>query len=175
MMRTRFSALGVVLLMLAGCSTTKVNNCPVAVVLADASQMAIFRQGAPQDLSGEAYRVALTGASSSCDVNKKTGETGSSLTLNFRATRAPSADGAHYSVPYFVAITQGDQLVEKRILNVSFDFAPGASTATFSESPDDFTIMVPTGHQPFEYQLLAGFQMTSTQVEYTKKMGRYAP
>jgi hypothetical protein len=175
MMRTRFSALGVVLLMLAGCDTTKVNICPVAVVLADASQMAVFRQGAPQDLSGEAYRVALTGATTSCDVNKKTGETGSSLRLNFRATRAPSTDSAHYTVPYFVAITQGDQLVEKRILNVSFDFSPGASAATFSESPDDFTIMVPTGHQPYEYQLLAGFQMTSTQVEYTKKMGRYVP
>jgi len=129
-MRMRFSALGAVLLMLAGCNSTKVNNCPVAVVLADASQMAVFRPGAPQDLSGEAYRVALTGASSSCDVNKKTGETGSSLTLSFRATRAPSADGAHYTVPYFVAITQGDQMVEKRILNVSFDFAPGASAAT---------------------------------------------
>jgi hypothetical protein len=175
MMRTRFSALGLVLLMLAGCSTTKVNICPIAVVLADASQMAVFRQGAPQDLSGEDYRVALTGATTSCDVNKKTGETGSTLSLNFRATRAPSADGAHYTVPYFVAITQGDQLVEKRILNVSFDFAPGASAATFSESPDDFTIMVPTGHQPDEYQLLAGFQMTPAQVDYTKKMGRYVP
>jgi hypothetical protein len=175
MMRMRFSALGVVLLMLAGCNSTKVNNCPVAVVLADASQMAVFRQGAPQDLSGEAYRVALTGASTTCDVNKKTGETGSSLTLSFRATRAPSADGAHYTVPYFVAITQGDQLAQKRILNVSFDFAPGASAATFSESPDDFTIMVPTGHQPYEYQLLAGFQMTPAQVDYTKTMGRYVP
>ena len=78
-------------------------------------------------------------------------------------------------MPYFAAITQGDQLIEKRILNVSFDFAPGASTATFSESPDDFTIMVPTGHQPFEYQLLAGLQMTSAQVAYTKTMGRYVP
>ncbi len=175
MMRIRFAALGAALLMLAGCNTAKVNNCPIAVVLADTAQMAIFRPGAPQELSGEAYRVLLTGATTSCDINKKTGETGSTLTLTFRATRAPSADGAHYTVPYFAAITQGDQLIEKRILNVSFDFAPGTSTATFSESPDDFTIMVPTGHQPFEYQLLAGLQMTPAQVAYTKTTGRYIP
>lgn len=171
----RFSALGLALLALAGCNSTKVNICPVAVVLADAGQVTVFRPGAAQDLSGEAYRVFLTGASTSCDVNKKTGETSSSLGLDFRASRAPTADGARYTVPYFVAVTQADRLIEKRILNVTFDFAPGASTATFHESPDDFNIQVENGHQPYEYQLMAGFQMTPAQVDYNKKMGRYVP
>lgn len=172
---SRFPVLAAGLLLLAGCNTAKVNNCPVSVILADAAQTTIFRQGAPQDPSGEAYRVALIGAGTSCDINRKTGETNSSLTLNFRATRAPSADSAHYTVPYFVAVTRGDLLVEKRILNVSFDFASGASAATFSKSPDDFDILLETGHQPYEYQLLAGFQMTPALVEYNKKTGRYAP
>ena len=175
MMRSRFAVASLCVVMLAGCNTAKVNNCPVAVILADAGQMAVFRQGAPQDLSGEAYRVLLTGARSGCDINKKTGETNSSFHLDFRATRAPSADGAQYSVPYFVAVTRGDQIIEKRILTVQFNFAPGASTATFNESPDDFDIHVETGHFPYEYQLMAGFQMTPAQVDYNKKMGRFTP
>lgn len=175
MMRSRFAALGLALLPLAGCNTAKVNVCPVAVVLADAGQMAVFRAGGPQDLSGEAYRVMLTGTNTSCDINKKTGETNSSFRLYFRATRAPSAEAAHYSMPYFVAVTRGDQLIEKRILSVSFDFAPGASSATFDESPDDFDIRVENGHQPYEYELMAGFQMSPAQVDYNKKMGRFAP
>ena len=170
----RFSAFLIVLAVLSGC-TDKVNNCPIAVILADASQVTIFKPGAPQDLAGEAYRVALVGISTDCSINKKTGETNSSYRVNFRATRAPSADAAHYTVPYFVAITQSDQLIEKRILQVSFDFGPGDSIATFSESPDDFDIHVPNGHQPYEYELMAGFQMTPAQVDYNKKMGRYAP
>jgi len=172
---SRCSAFLVALLALAGCNTGKVSNCPIAVILADASQVTMFRPGAPQDLAGEAYRVSLVGISTDCTINKKTGETTSSYRVNFRATRAPSADAAHYTVPYFVAITQGDQLVEKRILQISFDFAPGVSVVTFSESPDDFDIHVPNGHQPFEYELMAGFQMTPAQVDYNKKMGRYAP
>jgi hypothetical protein len=175
MMRFRFAALGLLPLALAGCNSAKVNVCPVSVILADAGQMAVFRPGASQDLSGEAYRVALVGASTSCDINKKTGETDSSLTLRFRATRAPLASGAHYTVPYFVALTRGDQLIEKRILSISFDFAPGASSASFEESPDDFDIHMETGHQPYEYELMAGFQMTPAQVDYNKKMGRFAP
>lgn len=175
MMPSRFAALGLALLALAGCNSTKVNNCPIPVVLADAAQIAVFRQGAPQDLSGEAYRVSLVGISTNCDINRKTGETQSSLTVNFRATRAPSTDGARFTVPYFVAVTRGDQLIEKRILNITFDFAPGASAATFAESPDDFDIHLETGHFPYEYQLMAGFQMTPAQVDYNKKMGRFTP
>jgi hypothetical protein len=171
---SRFPLLLVALLVLAGCNT-KVTNCPAAVILADASQLTIFRPGAPQDLAGEAYRVGLVGISTDCTINKKTGETNSSYRLNFRATRAPSADAAHYTVPYFVAVTQGDVLIEKRILQVSFDFRPGDSVVTFSESPDDFDIHVENGHQPIEYELMAGFQMTPAQVEYNKKMGRYTP
>ena len=170
----RFSALLMALTALSGC-TDKVNNCPIAVILADASQVTIFKAGAPQDLAGEAYRVALVGISTDCTINKKTGETNSSYRLNFRATRAPSADAAHYTVPYFVAVTQGEKLIEKRILQVNVDFAPGASLVTFSQSPDDFDIQVPNGHQPYEYELMAGFQMTPAQVDYNKKMGRYAP
>jgi len=110
------------------------------VILADASQVTIFRPGVPQDLAGEAYRVALVGISTSCSINKKTGETISSYRLNFRATRAPSADAAHYTVPYFVAVTQGDSLIEKRILQISFDFGaairspPSANRRTISTS-----------------------------------------
>jgi hypothetical protein len=171
----RFPVFLMALLALSGCNTDKVSNCPVAVILADASQVTVFRPGAPQDLAGEAYRVALVDISTDCSINKKTGETNSSYRVNFRATRAPSAEAAHYTVPYFVAVTQGDQLLEKRILQVSFNFRPGDSVATFSESPDDFDIRVPNGHLPIEYELMAGFQMTPAQVDYNKKMGRYAP
>jgi hypothetical protein len=175
MLRSRFAFLGLCLLALAGCNTDRVNVCPVPVILADAGQMAIFRQGAAQDLSGEAYRVLLTGARSSCDINKKTGETSSSFHLSFRATRAPSADGAQYTVPYFVAVTRGDQIVEKRILTIRFNFAPGASSTSFDDSTDDFDIHVETGHFPYEYQLMAGLQMTPAQVDYNKKMGHFTP
>ena len=172
---SRFSVPLLALFVLSACSSDKVNNCPSAVILADASEMTVFRAGAPEDLAGEAYRVFLVSTSTDCSINKKTGETSSSLELSFRATRAPSADAAHFTVPYFVAVTQADRLIEKRILQVSFDFAPGAAVTTFSVSPDDFDIHVENGHQPFEYELMAGFQMTQAQIDYNQKMGRYAP
>ena len=119
--------------------------------------------------------MAITGIRSDCDLDKKVNRAVSSVRVEFRATRAPSTDPAHYTVPYFVAITQADQIIEKRILAVSFDFASGASVATFSISPDDFDVVPETGHPVIEYEVMTGLQMTPAQIDYIKKTGAYAP
>jgi hypothetical protein len=163
-----------ILALLAGCATPNPNLCPATAILADAARVTVMRAGAPADLSGELYSVALTDAATDCRLDRKRGETDSSLSLTFRAVRAPSADGASYSVPYFVAVTMADRVVNKRLYTVRFAFAPGASSATFNVSPDNTQIHLGNGHLPWDYQLTAGLQLTDAQVAYNKKMGRYA-
>ncbi len=159
---------------LFGCAAPNPFLCPPAAVLADASYMVVMRPGAPEDLSGEAYSVQMTEAATECSLDRKRGETDSSLSLSFRAVRAPSADGATYSVPYFVAVTMADRVVHKSLYTVRFSFAPGASTAVFNVSPDNKKIKLGNGRLPWNYQLTAGLQLTEAQMAYAKKLGRYA-
>jgi hypothetical protein len=159
---------------LLGCATPNPLMCPPAAVLADASYMVVMRPGAPADLSGEAYSVQMTDATTDCSLDRKRGQTDSSLNLSFRAVRAPSADGATYSVPYFVAVTMTDRVINKRLYTVRFSFAPGASTAVFNVAPDNTEIKLGNGRLPWNYQLTAGLQLTEQQIAYAKKMGRYA-
>jgi hypothetical protein len=56
-----------------------------------------------------------------------------------------------------------------------FTFAPGASTATITQAPDDVEIHISNGKLPWNYQQLAGFQMTSAQIDYNKSRSRYVP
>ncbi|HEX3755167.1 MAG TPA: hypothetical protein VHV26_08840 [Rhizomicrobium sp.] len=163
------------LALLAGCSTPNPNACPYSAILADTDHATVMRPGAPADPSGELYRVALFNATTECTLDRRKGETDSSLNLTFRAERAPSADGATYSVPYFVAVTMAARVVNKRLYTARFSFAPGASVATFTLSPDDVQIHLGNGHLPWDYQLTAGLQLTSAQIAYNQKMGRYAP
>ena len=135
----------------------------------------MLRPGAPADLSGELFRVALTNAATTCSLDRRKGETNSALDLTFKAERAPGADGVTYSVPYFVAVTMGPRVVNKQLYTARFSFAPGASTATFTVSPENTEIHLGNGHLPWDYQLTAGLQLTAAQVAYNQKMGRYAP
>ena len=43
------------------------------------------------------------------------------------------------------------------------------------DPPDDVEIKVANGKLPWNYQQLAGFQMTSAQIDYNKSRSRYVP
>ena len=51
----------------------------------------------------------------------------------------------------------------------------GAATSTIKEAPNQTRIKIDNGKLPWNYQLLAGFQLTPEQIEYNKKKGRYLP
>jgi hypothetical protein len=163
-------------LILAGCNNAqRIVLCPTAAILADTATETIFRPGAPADPSGEAFTAYMTGAKTDCTFDRIKGTTDSSLTLNFSATRPPSADAASYTLPYFVAINQAERVISKKLLTVRITFAPGATIATAEDDAGQTELDLERGHLPTDYQLLSGFQITEAQRAYNQKMGRYLP
>lgn len=162
-------------LLLAGCSSNQIPNCPSAAALADTATITGFRPGAPADPSGEAYTATIATVNNSCSFDRKTSQTTSSLSFTVRATRAPRADSAAYSLPYYVAVTQGERLLSKQTYTMQVRFAPGSAVAQADESIDQTTIHLEKGHQPADYQILVGFQLTDAQRAYNEKRRRYLP
>ena len=170
---------GLAFLLLGGCSlfgitpgTHKV--CPAAAILVDTSSMTVFRQDLTNDPAGMLYAVDLTGVKTDCSFDNREGETHSSIDLSFRATRAPNGDAASYTVPYYVAVTQGDRIISKQLLQVQFDFAPGASSVHFTDRVGTVEIRLENGKHPYDYEILSGLQLTPAERDYNKKMGRFA-
>jgi hypothetical protein len=170
----RLLILAAIVLAAAGCSQ-KIVLCPVPAILADTAHVTVMRPGAVPDLANELYSVTLTDAVGDCAYNQRTAIIRASLELTFRATRAPTADGATYSVPFFVVVHDGAKLYSKNLYNLRFSFAPGAAVAVIKQSPDDTSIQLENGKLPWNYQLLSGFQLTAAQIEYNAKKGRYLP
>lgn len=169
----RLACLGA-LLPLLGCST-KILICPVPAILADTQSVTVFRPGTAPDLANELYTVSLTNAEGDCTYSTRNALVHASLELTFRATRNPTNEAATYAVPYFVVIHEGPRIYAKHLYTLRFTFAPGASVVTIKQSPDDVEIQVPNGKLPWNYQQMAGFQMTEAQIEYTKNRSRYLP
>jgi hypothetical protein len=171
---SRLALAGVLLLPLMGCST-KIAICPVPAILADTQSVTFFRPGTAPDMANELYTVSLINAQGDCTYNTRQNLVKASLDLTFRATRAPQATAATYTVPYFVAVTENARIFNKRLLHLKFTFAPGASTATISQSPDDIELHVSNGKLPWNYEELAGFQMSPEQIAYARNRSRYVP
>jgi hypothetical protein len=170
----RFLAVPMLLLALAGCSQ-KIVVCPIPAILADTSSVTVMRPGTAPDLANELYTVTLTNAEADCVFNQSTAVVRASMDLTFHATRPPSRDGATYAVPYFVVVHENSKIFAKRLYTLRLTFAPGAATADITQAPDDTSIRISNGKLPWNYQLLAGFQMTPEQIAYNKTKGRYLP
>ena len=170
----RLTALPILLLALAGCSQ-KIVVCPIPAILADTSSITVMRPGTAPDLANELYTVSLLNAEGDCTFSTKNSLVHASLDLTFRATRVPTKEAATYTVPYFVVIHEKDKIFQKRLYRLRFTFAPGATSVTIKQSPDETSIQLENGKLPWNYQLLAGFQLTPEQIAYNEKKGRYLP
>ncbi|MBD4186751.1 hypothetical protein GUH51_01905, partial [Xanthomonas citri pv. citri] len=82
-----------------------------------ASWLTAFKAGMQNDPSGEQYTIQMMSVSQSCDFDADEGTADSELVINFRATRTPTGDPAHYPVPYFIAsVLDGTNIQTKKIL-----------------------------------------------------------
>jgi hypothetical protein len=169
-----FPALSLALL-LSGCADSETILCPSAAVLRDTATLTVFRAGAPVDPSGEAFTATIAGVTTSCHYNKGAIAIPTDMSFTVRAVRAPSADGANYQLPYYLAVTQGDRILSKKNFTLDVRFAPGSAVFTRTLALDTTTITLEEGHPATDYQLLVGFQLSEADRAYNQKRGRYTP
>jgi hypothetical protein len=167
--------LPVLLGLLAACAEQKENNCPAAMSIIETSIATVFVPGTSPDPSNILYTVEIAGVKADCDADKQAAEASSSVTVKFRATRAPSATAVHYDVPYFIAVSQYDHIVAKKVFTVSFDFEPGQTEVNFEDTIGTAKVVASKDKRTFDYVILAGLQLTRAQIEYNRSSGRLAP
>ena len=159
---------------LASCSDDKkAALCPGAATLVDASALTVFQPGASADPTHALYRIAISNVTSSCDIDANARTADSGLVLHFVATRAPSALAVQYRVPYFVAVRQGADIQSKKVYWLTLSFAAGETSAAFSRELDSTTVKIADDKQPYDYQLVTGFQLTPEQLQYNRSTGNY--
>src|SRR5207245_2347862 len=79
---------------------------------------------------------------------------------------------AHYTVPYFVAVTEGsERILARRNYSVAIAFEPGQTTAMASEHIESATLHTDKDKQPYDYQVLVGLQLTRDQLQYNRQSG----
>lgn len=157
---------------LAACQSDKTGECPTMTALVPASEESVFVPGSTADPSNLLYKVEILGVDGSCDLDKKSTSADVSLDIRFRATRAPSGSSAGYTVPYFVAVTEGtDRVIAKRKFTVEFSFAPGQSSVDFADTVASTKVTASGEKKTYDYQVLAGLQLTKEQLEYNQHQG----
>src|ERR1700761_5873713 len=172
---SRLLAVCVAVLAVSSCANDKkIDFCPGMTAVLDAYMAAAFKPGAPALPTNALYTVEIVNVKGKCTFDKQGKTSDSDLQVTFGATRAAPGDATQYTVPYFVAVTQGENIVTKTLRKVTFSFAAGAKTATFEEDIDDVSLVTDGEQKPYDYQILVGLQLTKEQLDYNRSIGIFA-
>ena len=151
------------------------STCPDAAILATTSTLPAFDPAKGSDPSGILYTAKMTDVKTRCDFSKRDFTADSNLKIFITATRPPGGLEANYRVPYYIAVTNNGDIVDKQVFWAEFEFPEGATSVNFRHDVDSFEVAVGKQKRAYEFHLLIGFQLTKAQLEFNKKMGQYAP
>jgi len=159
---------------LTGCSsstdTTGVPSCPRTAIIADASRLVQFGQGAPQ---GTAQAIALeariTRIGGECVYPRNKANVTVNMSLTIEARRnTPNLAAGSSTVSYFVAVVDADQRILGRMEFASvLEFKNGERQSAVVEELEQ-RIPLPAGRAAAGYDVLVGFLLTPEQVNLNR-------
>ena len=160
-----FAALS--LIGLAACSsdpaTTAPMFCPQVAVLQQAQNVTAFLPGRT-DVAAQITTAQITGVAGSCALEPKKHLLHVKFQAGFAATNGPADHGGNLTLPYFVAITDGDNIISKDDYTITLNFEGNESTAQATSKP--VKIDLSNQHDNTHVQILVGFELTPDELSY---------
>ncbi len=143
--------------------------CPVTGILGDAADLTEFRS-AGTDLTDMVVDGRITGLSGKCSYVD--GEhLATVLSVDLELTRGPAMQGRTTDVTYFVSVSKGDAILDKRdyTLHVTFDRNNGKLRLRGDEI--DLSIPTPGKVTGADYRILVGFQLSPAELAFNRRRG----
>jgi len=157
--------------LLVGCGTdpTDALPCPPVRMAEDTATLTRFAGGG-RDLIDVAWEARITGYTGTCGFADDGSAVDVAMSVGFRVSRGPAAEGREGSFSYFVAVPRFYPAEgAKQVLPVTFRFPEGtATTVRLRDEEVRVTIPLPNDLHPREVPVYVGFQLTAEQLEWNR-------
>jgi hypothetical protein len=167
------ASLPVALLALASCGGQDPDRfpppCPQPSIPRDLGDLHIFR-GAGRDITDNVLDGRITGISGAC-TRDTTATTVVTLSVGLILTRGPANPSRVADVAYFVAVSDGDTILDKRIYTLRAEFPP--NTERLRLEGDEIQLRLPVTAQKTAaaYRVSVGFQLTPAELQINRSRG----
>ena len=159
--------------LLAGCSQPDAfaPACPQLAMLPDGADL-IRYAGAGRDLTDLVLDAHLAAVPAACHwANDAHTKVEAKLQVAMSLGRGPAMGGRTIDVPYFVAVTEGDAVLDKQVYAARAEFPSNADRVTVS-SPE-VSMVFPVTHEKSAaaYKIIVSFQLTPEELEQNRARG----
>ena len=157
--------------LLAGCGgDTKdafAPACPNVAIVRDAADLQRFR-GAGRDLTNSVLNGRITGIGGSC---KRDGSDTvlTTVQVGIQLQRGPAAPGREARLAYFVAVLDGDRILDKQVFSLRAEFPANADRLRLSGDDVELRLPVKPDKTAAAYKVQVGFQLTPVELEVNRR------
>jgi hypothetical protein len=142
--------------------------CPDQAILGDAANLTVYRpsanQGPARDLTDLVASARIVQIHGSCAPGDDKNHIAVTVSVNVELTRGPALQGNDITVPIFVAVAEGDNILDKHTYLMRAAFPSNIDRVTMTPGELDLSLPVSSAKSGAAYTLLAGFQLTPDQL-----------
>ena len=157
--------------LVAGCGGGGIDQfapaCPRPAILRDANDLQRFR-GNGQDFLDTTLQGRITSLTGSCaqDGSRIVSAT---VQVGLELSRGPAAAARATSVSFFVAVSQGDHVLDKQVYTIETVFPENTDRLHLTGEPVTLRLPVTKTVRADAYQITAGFQLTPTELAANRR------
>lgn len=140
--------------------------CPGAAIVRDAADLSRYR-GAGRDLTDTVLTGRITGIEGKCardgyDTVVTTVQVGMEL------ARGPAAAGRQAELAYFVAVLEGERILDKQVFTLRATFPPNTDRLRLGGDDVELRLPVRADKTAAAYRIQVGFQLTPAELEMNR-------
>lgn len=171
----RVSVLASLLPVLAGCGPERnefAPACPSPVMPALTADVAAYRPGSTgRDLPDLVFSGRMTAIKGQCKLGDSKGKLETTVAFAVELTRGPAMPGNTVEVPVYLAVTEGDRILDKRVIMLRGAFASNVDRVTLDSGALLLILPISPTKSGAAYSVLAGFQLTPDQLAAARAKG----
>jgi hypothetical protein len=138
--------------------------CPGQAILGDVADYDVHRVAGASDLTDLVLHGRIVGIQGSCQEGDRKNQLAVTANVVVELTRGPAMPGRETDVPVFVAVTDGDAILDKRVYLMHVAFPSNVDRVTLNAGPVQLALPVTSTKSGAAYTILGGFQLAPDQV-----------
>jgi hypothetical protein len=145
--------------------------CPDISFLNDAADLTRFRPGG-RDVTDMVLDGKLTNIGGGCARSTdKPGIVTTTMRVSMDLTRGPAAQGRTAQVPFFVAATEGDRVLDEQDYAIGAAFPPNIDHGTFTSGDIVLNFPVSKTKSAAAYHVFVGFRLSPEELAANRARG----
>ena len=85
--------------------------------------------------------------------------------------RGPAMRGRTETVPFFVAVVEGQRILDKQVYRVAATFPANTDRVRITSDPVSLSLPIEPGRTGASYEVLVGFQLTPAELAMNRRRG----